>query len=79
MLWLFLGALPLVIFNVKTHLSTFTSNVKRDPEGIGKKAAMLWNTVNGQGLFGYLTDEDWQTPHPHLPPTPSTMPPPGWP
>ncbi|HUB34446.1 MAG TPA: glycosyltransferase family 39 protein [Bryobacteraceae bacterium] len=66
-LWFFFGALPLVIFNVKTHLSTFTGNVKRDPGAIGYKAAMLWNTVNGQGLFGYLTDEDWQTPSPHLP------------
>jgi hypothetical protein len=28
---------------------------------------MLVNTVNGQGLFGYLTDEDWQTPRPHPP------------
>jgi Dolichyl-phosphate-mannose-protein mannosyltransferase len=66
-LWLFLGALPLVIFNVKTHASTFTGNVKRDPGAVGYKAAMLWNTVNGQGLFGYLTDEDWQTPRPHAP------------
>ena len=66
-LGLFLGALPLVIFNVKTHASTFTGNVKRDPGAIGYKAAMLWNTVNGQGLFGYLTDEDWQTPRPHAP------------
>jgi hypothetical protein len=30
---------------------------------------MLMNTVNGQGLFGYLTDEDWQTPRPHRPET----------
>jgi 4-amino-4-deoxy-L-arabinose transferase-like glycosyltransferase len=64
-LWFLLGASPLLIFNVKTHWSTFRGNVNRDTAGISGKARMLMNTVNGQGLFGYLTDEDWQTPHPH--------------
>lgn len=64
-LWFVLGASPLLIFNVKTHWSTFRGNVKRDTADIGGKARMLMNTVNGQGLFGYLTDEDWQTPQPH--------------
>jgi 4-amino-4-deoxy-L-arabinose transferase-like glycosyltransferase len=64
-LWFVLGASPLIIFNVKTHWSTFRGNVKRDTAGISGKAPMLMNTMNGQGLFGYLTDEDWQTPKPH--------------
>jgi len=64
-LWFVLGASPLLIFNVKTHWSTFRGNVKRDTAELSGKARMLMNTVNGQGLFGYLTDEDWQTPNPH--------------
>jgi 4-amino-4-deoxy-L-arabinose transferase-like glycosyltransferase len=64
-LWFVLGASPLLIFNVKTHWSTFRGNVKRDTADIGGKARMLMNTVNGQGLFSYLNDEDWQTPRPH--------------
>ena len=66
-LWFLLGALPLLIFNAKTHWSTFRGNVKRDTtaDAFAGKARMLMNTVNGQGLFGYLTDEDWQTPRPH--------------
>jgi hypothetical protein len=64
-LWFVLGASPLLIFNGKTHWSTFRGNVKGDTADIGGKARMLMNTVNGQGLFGYLTDEDWQTPRPH--------------
>jgi 4-amino-4-deoxy-L-arabinose transferase-like glycosyltransferase len=66
-LWFVLGASPLLVFNAKRHWSTFQGNVKRDT-GAGVlegKARMLMNTVNGQGLFGYLTDEDWQTPRPH--------------
>ncbi len=62
-----LGAAPLVVFNVRTRGSTFRGNVKRDSSPISNKALMLVNTVNGQGLFGYLTDEDWQTPRPRLP------------
>jgi hypothetical protein len=64
-LWFGLGASPLLIFNAKTHWSTFRGNVKRDTADLTGKARMLMNTVNGQGLFGYLTDEDWQTPQPH--------------
>ena len=64
-LWFALGASPLLIFNAKTHWSTFRGNIKRDTADVGGKARMLMNTVNGQGLFGYLTDEDWQTPQPH--------------
>jgi 4-amino-4-deoxy-L-arabinose transferase-like glycosyltransferase len=56
--WFVLGASPLLIFNVKTHWSTFRGNVKRDTSGISGKAGMLMNTVNGEGLFGYLADED---------------------
>ncbi len=64
MLWFLIGCSPLIVFNGKTHWSTFRGNVKRDTSDIPGKARMLMNTVNGQGLFGYLTDEDWQTPHP---------------
>lgn len=64
-----LGASPLLIFNARTGWSTFRGNVKRDTSDIAGKARLLANTVNGQGLFGYLTNEDWQTPRPRPPRT----------
>jgi 4-amino-4-deoxy-L-arabinose transferase-like glycosyltransferase len=62
-----LGALPLIIYNVDENFATFRSNVARDTSDIPGKARSLMYTVNGQGLFGWLADEDWQAPVPHQP------------
>jgi 4-amino-4-deoxy-L-arabinose transferase-like glycosyltransferase len=62
-----LGALPLIIYNVDEKFATFRSNVARDTSDIPGKARQLMNTANGQGLFGWLVYEDWQTPVPHQP------------
>jgi 4-amino-4-deoxy-L-arabinose transferase-like glycosyltransferase len=62
-----LGALPLIVYNVDEKLVTFRSNVVRDTSGIPLKARQLMNTANGQGLFGWLVNEDWQAPVPHQP------------
>jgi len=61
------GALPLLIYNATNHWVTFRGNFRREPGGIAAKAPVLLATATGQGLFGYLTDEDWQTPEPHRP------------
>jgi hypothetical protein len=62
-----LGALPLIIYNVDANLVTFRSNVARDTSDIPGKARQLMNTANGQGLFGWMMNEDWQAPMPHQP------------
>ena len=62
-----LGALPLIIYNVDKKLVTFRSNVARDTSDIPGKARQLMNTANGQGLFGWMVNEDWQAPVPHQP------------
>ena len=62
-----LGALPLIVYNVDANLVTFRSNVARDTSDIPGKARQLMNTANGQGLFGWMVNEDWQAPLPHRP------------
>jgi 4-amino-4-deoxy-L-arabinose transferase-like glycosyltransferase len=62
-----LGVLPLVVFNVENHWATFAGNVKRDTSDIPGKAHMLIETAKGDGLFGWMFDEQWQTPTPHAP------------
>ncbi len=60
-----LGALPLILYNVHSNFDTFRGNARRDVSELPKKAAMLASTLRGHALFGYLADEDWQTPSPH--------------
>jgi 4-amino-4-deoxy-L-arabinose transferase-like glycosyltransferase len=62
-----LGALPLIIFNVDQKLVTFRSNMSRDTSNIPGKARLLMETADSGGLFGWLANEDWQTPMPHQP------------
>jgi len=62
-----LGALPLIIYNVDDTLVTFRSNMARDTSNIPGKARLLMDTLDSRGMFGWLVDEDWQTPVPHQP------------
>jgi hypothetical protein len=61
-----IGALPLLVYNVETKLSTF-----RGPgfsaDDLPSKARLLMYTAEGRGLYGWLVDEDWQTPRIHPP------------
>ena len=59
------GALPLVLFNAQNHWETFAGNFQRDFSDLGGKSRMLMNSVSGQGLFGYMSGEDRDTPQPH--------------
>ncbi len=61
------GSLPLILFNAQNHWVTFRGNFKRDFSELPGKSRMLMNTVGGQGLFGYMTGEDRDTPQPHSP------------
>ncbi len=62
-----LGALPLLIYNAGHHWLTFRGNFHRDTAALGGKARMLADTAAGPGMFGWLIEEDWQTPQPHPP------------
>ena len=54
-----LGALPLVIYNVRNDLETFRGNTKFVPSEIWPKTIQLHHTLDGSGLFGYLIREEF--------------------
>jgi 4-amino-4-deoxy-L-arabinose transferase-like glycosyltransferase len=62
-----LGALPLLIYNARRSWPTFAGNFHRDTSEMGSKARALMQTAKGEGLFGWMFYDDWQTPTPHLP------------
>ena len=63
-----LGALPLVIYNVGHHWTTFRGNVQMDLPSLPNKAIFLVKTIEGGGLLGWLTKEDVETAYPRNPP-----------
>lgn len=62
-----LGAWPLIWYNLNTGGGTLHNTVQADTAGLPHKLLVLWLTANGSGLFGTMTNEDWQTPQPHAP------------
>jgi hypothetical protein len=62
-----LGALPLIIYNADSGGGTFQGNFDRDLAGIPGKGVFLIRSFAGQGLFGWMTSENWETPKPHQP------------
>ncbi len=63
-----LGALPLIVYNLDSGLSTYHSTVSWDKASeVEKKAHILRITAEGSVLFDWMVSEDWQTPHPHQP------------
>jgi 4-amino-4-deoxy-L-arabinose transferase-like glycosyltransferase len=60
-----LGALPLIIYNVKQPLATFRGYVTYETREIPGKARLLLATADGEGLFSWLNNEDWQTKNHH--------------
>jgi hypothetical protein len=63
-----LGALPLIVFNAKTHLETFRGQ-QYSLDDVSGKARLLMNTARGSALLGWMVNEDWQTAQPHPPAT----------
>ncbi len=61
-----LGALPLIIYNVARPLETFRQNAHLAPDNPQIKLILLKRTIDGSGLFGYVTAPD-SGPHPGWP------------
>lgn len=59
------GALPLVIYNVRRPLQTFRTNTTLSSDDWNVKFLQLPGVANGSGLYGYMVEEDWATEHPH--------------
>ncbi len=55
---LLVGATPLVSFNIKRRLETFRGNARFSSEDVGQKATVLWRTLEGGSLFGYMVRND---------------------
>ena len=64
-----LGAFPLIYYNWQTKGGTFSGNYRRDTAGIPGKAVILYRTFSHNGLFGWMTAEDAETPRPRAPKT----------
>lgn len=57
-LFFLLGALPLVIYNVRRPLETFRGNASFSSQDIENKLNLPQATLNGSVLFGYLVEEN---------------------
>jgi hypothetical protein len=64
-----LGALPLIAYNLHSRGGTFQGNFERNTKDVPGKAQFLIRSFSSQGLFAWMTAEDWQTTQPHQPVT----------
>ncbi len=60
------GALPLIVYNVRQHFSTFHSAQRFNFKDWDQKIFVLRSTWEGAGLFGYLVYQD-DAPNPRMP------------
>jgi hypothetical protein len=67
LLALIIGALPLILYNVSSRGGTFEGNFQKNIAEIPGKGLFLINSFSGDGLFGWMTEEDWKTPQPRQP------------
>lgn len=49
-----LGALPILIFNIQHPLATFRENAGFSTEGFSQKLQIMWLTLKGTGMFGFM-------------------------
>jgi hypothetical protein len=61
-IYFLLGALPLVLYNVRRPLATFRGNASLSAEGFQGKAMQVVYNLRGEGLNGYVAYEDWVEP-----------------
>jgi hypothetical protein len=54
-----IGALPLIVYNVKNPLATFAGNARFSTEKLDQKAHLLKYTLEGSALFGAIIEEEW--------------------
>jgi len=62
-----LGALPLIVYNVHTNLTTLRENTGWDASELPIKAHLLAETARGRALLGYFNADDQNTPIPKQP------------
>jgi hypothetical protein len=62
-----LGALPLIVYNVHTNLSTLRENTAWDTRDLSNKTHILAETARGGILLGYFSADDRDTPIPKQP------------
>lgn len=56
------GCFPLLLYNVKHHFITFTSNTHWSADGIADKADLVRATLEGSALYGVITREPGHDP-----------------
>ena len=61
----FAGALPVAISGIHDHFAALRENAGRTTQELPQKVAVLENTLDGSGLFGYMFAEDSETSAPH--------------
>jgi len=52
------GALPLILYNIARPLETLRANANVAGEPVLGKAVILWRTLNGYVLFGFMTSQE---------------------
>ena len=57
-----LGAAPLVVYNVRNRMSTFSGSVVWSTDGFTGKARLLRSTLEGEVLLGSMMREEWDGP-----------------
>ena len=61
------GALPLIVYNLRSDMGTLKGTAAFDSSNLRSKARALERGLSGSLLFGWLTPENWQTQNPHAP------------
>jgi 4-amino-4-deoxy-L-arabinose transferase-like glycosyltransferase len=54
-----IGALPLIIYNIRRPMETFQGNTQFSTEDLASKVQLLPYTANGAIFFGFFVEEDW--------------------
>jgi len=58
------GALPVELSGIHDRFAALRENAGRNLDEVPGKIGALKRTINGEGLFGFMFAEDWQTPAP---------------
>lgn len=61
---LLIGALPLILFNLHRRAATLNASQGISTQDFGAKVHQLRAALDGSGLFGYISAEEWATDRP---------------
>ncbi len=56
------GALPLVVYNLRARGATVAENAHLELSAVGSKWTQLESALQGSGVFGYIAAEEWVEP-----------------